>query len=107
MTATAGTTRNPTAVTDLLELSDERDQWHARVLGAYREGWQAAERAHADDYHLGYVDGLLRRKHLEHDAVEAAQLDARRWMVHGEPRTRETFSLPHPDDYPGRGGAAA
>lgn len=90
-----------------LELSDERDE-HLRLrLAAFRDGWQAAEQAHADDYALGYVDGLLRRKHLEHDAVAAAQLEVRRWTVHGEPRTRETFSLPHPDDYPGRGGAAA
>lgn len=89
----------------LLELSDERDASLRRRLAAFREGYHAAELAHAADYSIGYVDGLLRRKHLEHDAVDAAKLYARRWELRGEPRTRETFSQPHPDDFTGRGAA--
>lgn len=27
--------------------------------------------------------------------------EARRWNVRGEPRTRATFGLPHPDDFQG------
>lgn len=66
-------------------------------------GWRLAERAHADDYDCGYVDGLLRRKHLEHDAVDAAKLEVLRWGPGG----REHFGDPRPGDYPGQGGAAA
>ena len=35
-----------------------------------------------------------------------ADLERRRWTLRGEPRTRETFGLPHPDDFPGRREAA-
>jgi phosphosulfolactate phosphohydrolase-like enzyme len=96
------TVPQPPDIAALLALSDERDQWERRLLAAERAGWQAAGRAHADGYHAGYIDGLLRRKHLEHDAVEAAKLYARRWTLRGEQRTRETFGEPHPGDYQGR-----
>lgn len=99
------TVHQPPDIALLLELSDERDQWERRLLAAERAAWQAAERAHADDYHVGYIDGLLRRKHLEHDAVEAGKVYARRWELRGEPRTRETFGRPHRDDFTGRGAA--
>lgn len=83
--------------TSLLGLSDERDQ-HLRLrLAAYREGWQAARRAHEDDYSAGYMDGLLRRKHLEHQAVEAARLELARWGPGG----RKHFAGPQDDDFTG------
>jgi hypothetical protein len=80
-----------------LRLSDERDIQLALRLASWREGWRAAERAHADDYHCGYVDGLLRRKHLEHDAVEAARIELARWGPGG----REHFGNPRPGEYAG------
>jgi len=30
-----------------------------------------------------------------------AELERKRWTLRGEPRTRATFGLPHPDDFPG------
>jgi hypothetical protein len=86
------------AVADLIELylrDDPLEAWRR----AYREGYQAAEAAHQDDYHRGYVDGLLRRKHIEHDAVEAAKLEALRWGPGG----RSAFGEPRPGDFTGRG----
>lgn len=88
-----------------LELSDERDLYLRMRLAAFREGWRAAELAHADDYSRGYADGLMRRKHAEHEAVEALRLYLRRWELRGHARTRRTFSDPHPDDF--TGGAEA
>jgi hypothetical protein len=92
---------NPAEAERLIALSDERDLWQRLCLSAFREGWQAAEQAHADDYDLGYVDGLLRRKHIEHDAVEAAKLEVLRWGPGG----REHYADPRPGDYPGREAA--
>lgn len=88
---------------ELLELSAERDQWERWAHAMWREGWQAAERAHADDYNRGYVDGILARKHAQHDLVEATRIDVLRWGPSG----REHFGDPRPGDYPGWGGAAA
>ena len=89
--------------TELLELSDERDRWERLCAAAYREGWQAAERAHTDDYSAGYMDGLLRRKHLEHQAVETAGVELARWGPGGQ----EHFGDPQPGDYPGGAFGAA
>lgn len=97
------TVHQPPDIAALLELSDERDRWHARVLDAYREGYRATELARADAYTAGYVDGILGRKHLEHDAVEAARIELARWGPGG----REHFGDPRPGDFPGRGARAA
>jgi hypothetical protein len=35
-----------------------------------------------------------------------AEFELKRWAVRGEPRGREAFGQPHPDDYQGRKGAA-
>jgi hypothetical protein len=35
------------------------------------------------------------------DGLALAELEARRWMVRSEIRTRSTFADPHPDDHPG------
>lgn len=94
------------ALAELLERSDERDRWHRFAWAMWREGWQAAERAHADDYHRGYVDGAAGRKHAQHDALEALGVYLHRWKLRGQPRGRRTFSQPHPDDYQGREGVA-
>ena len=79
-------------------LSDERDLWQARVSQAFREGYAAAVRDHADDYLRGLLDGAACRKRAEHDLVEAARLELARW---GE-RGREHFGDPLPGDFPGR-----
>ena len=81
----------------LLELSDERDQWERLCLAAYREGWNASERAHADDYGTGYYDGILDRKRFEHQLVEEAELELLRWGLNGP----ERFGDPRPGDWPG------
>jgi hypothetical protein len=86
-----------------MALSGERDLWHAWVLGAWREGWEAGAQARAGDYSRGYADGILARKHLEHDAVEAARIELARWGPGG----REHFADPRPGDFPGRGVIAA
>lgn len=81
----------------LLEVSDLLDGELRLRLAAFREGWQAAERAHADDYSAGFNDGLLRRKHIEHGAVEAARIELARWGPGG----REHFGDPQPGDFTG------
>jgi hypothetical protein len=94
------------ALAELLERSDERDQWHRFAWAMWREGWQAAERAHADDYHRGYVDGAAARKHAQHAALEALDVYLRRWKLRGQPRGRGTFSQPAEGDFQGREGVA-
>jgi hypothetical protein len=81
----------------LIELSDERDQWERMCAAAYREGWQAARCAHQDDYAIGYVDGLLRLKRLEHQAVDEARIELARWGPGG----REHFGDPQAGDFTG------
>ena len=55
---------------------------------------------------------IIRLAKVLHDTYRAAQqlrdwviaeetAEAVRWELRGEPRTRETFSQPHPDDYTG------
>jgi hypothetical protein len=80
-------------------LSDERDQWERLALQMWRDGFAAAERAHAGDYARGLADGAGVRKRAEHDLVEAARLYRLRWGASG----REHFGDPRPGDFPGRG----
>lgn len=91
-------TVDPGELAALLELSDLMDRQLVLRLRAYREGWQAAEQARADDYSTGYADGTMGHKHAQHDAVEALKLYMRRWSLRGQRRSRRTFSAPHPDD---------
>jgi hypothetical protein len=92
------TIQPPADIAALLALSDERDQWCSLLDAVFLLGWQFAEQAHADDYDHGYVDGLLRRKHIEHDAVAAAELEVLRWGPGGREHARD----PRPGDYPGQ-----
>ena len=85
---------------DLLALSNERDQWQARIQQAWEDGYAAAERAHADDYRRGQINGALARKRAQHDIVELARLDVARWGPDG----REHYADPRPGDYEGTGG---
>ena len=74
-----------------------------------------------DSYRRGLADGIILGRRLEGAERDAAwnaiarpvargglayaELERKRWAVRGEPRTRETFGLPHPDDFTGRGVA--
>jgi hypothetical protein len=99
------TIHGPADIASLLDRWDEHGKWMRRLDVAYREGWRAAELAHADDHGRGYGDGVLARKRAQHDLFDAAKVYARRWTVRGEQRTRATFGRPHPDDYPGKDAA--
>lgn len=81
---------------DADELNQRRFQnfWHA--------GWTACEFFLSDRYEAGFADGVMALKRAQHDAHRLAELDALRWSVRGEPRSREDFGDPHPGDY--RGG---
>lgn len=85
----------------VMSLSDERDQWQARIAQAWRDGHAAGELARAGDYRRGLVDGAAARKRAEHDLVEFARLELARWGPGG----RAHFGDPRPGDYPGRGEA--
>ena len=89
------------AVAELIDLSDYLDAQLRLRLSAYCEGYAAGERAHADDYDLGHRDGTMALKAAQHQAHGLTELDATRWALRGEARTRETFADPHPDDYMG------
>ena len=101
--APADTRPDQADIAALLELSDERDAHLQLRHQAFREGWRAAELAHADDYQRGLVDGALVRKRAQHEIVELARLDALRWGPDG----REHFADPRPGDFPGRAASAA
>lgn len=99
------------ALGELLDRSGERDLYGARIDQAYREGWRAGQ---AEGYGMGRADEAAERdrawKEIARPAARGglshAELERRRWAVRGEPRTRETFGQPHPDDYQGRKGTA-
>jgi hypothetical protein len=93
----------PEALAALLELSAERDKWLARLGAEYLIGWKlgyaagsAAERLEADQ-----AWSALPRRRLPYAPL--ADVEAKRWELRGEQRTRETFGQPHPADYKGRG----
>ena len=112
-----------TPIAGLLALSDERDTWLKRVKAAWREGYQVGRESMADAMTTAYIDGLLRRKDIEHDQVRALTSGADRvdlWMhqqrvmwappgLRRAPSTgtdaREHFADPRPGDDPGRGRA--
>jgi len=88
----------------LLALSAERDLWLRRLLAAERaayrrgaeHGWkQGYEQACADQQAAWHA---VAWRVARGDPRSHAQLEAERWKVHGEPRTRETFGRPHPAD---------
>jgi hypothetical protein len=82
-------------------LSDERDQWQRRIAQAWRDGYEAGEQTHAEDYGRGVIDGATCRKRAEQDLVEWARLEVARWG----PAGRARFGDRRPGDYPGRGAA--
>lgn len=88
-------------VAAVLERSDERAVYDRRLLNNWRSGYAAAELAHADDYERGYYDGVMSLKLAQHDAHRLTEIEAGRWSLRGEPRTRQSFGKPHRDDFPG------
>jgi hypothetical protein len=91
-TVSAGTDR-----ARLLALSREwAEGYRLGYEHGYRDGWQASERDLAASYHAMAAP-------VARGGPSYAELERRRWTVHGEQRTRETFGLPHPADRrPGR-----
>lgn len=95
---------------DVLALSDERDLWLRRVLVSWsaglrlgrREGFVAGYAQAERDMARGWreVAGPVAR-----GGPPYAELERRRWMLRGEPRTRQTFGWPHRDDHPGNDAA--
>jgi hypothetical protein len=106
-----------------LALSDERDAYERRITAAWHEGFAAGELAHAGDRGAGFAAGVAALKRQIRGEVEDFQVEMRRWHVccgdcrralppqrrcqkrggcsRCEVRTRETYGLPHPDDYMG------
>lgn len=95
------------AVGELLALSDERDSWMRQLLAAERDSYR---RGLADGIALGRrLEGAERDRAWNEIARPVARIDPelkrKRWTVRGQPRTRETFGQPHPDDFTGQGAA--
>lgn len=97
------------AVAGLISLSDERDRYLERILRAELRGYL---RGRADGFDAGYEQAERDMaaawaefaRPMARSLVRGQGLQARRWALRGEPRTRATFGQPHPDDY--RGGVA-
>lgn len=91
---------------EFLAVSDERDQWEARLQAAEKAAYQ---RGHADGYKDGYefgarfADTQWRRIVPPANAKTLAELEHLRYGPGG----REHFGDPRPGDYPGRRDAAA
>jgi hypothetical protein len=73
-------------------------------MQAWRDGYAAGERAHADDYERGFAEGVASVKRVQHELVRALEARQVLWIVRGQRRTRQTFADPHPGDFVGRGG---
>jgi len=102
----------------ILGLSNERDLYLRRILAAYRDGYAAARDV---AYSQGFIAGVASIKRQIRNEVDDLRTETARWhvccracrrtpagkraCVRGDcrdchVRTRETFGLPHPDDYP-------
>lgn len=91
-----------TPVEALLVTADERDLWLRRLLATELAAWRAGYAAGRADERRAVDRAWSARAPLKvSDSPDLAELEALRWELRGEPRTRETFGLPHPDDYPG------
>ena len=58
-------------VARVIALSDERDTWLRWVLAAWRDGYAAGRDSMDDAVTTAYIDGLLRRKGIEHEHIRA------------------------------------
>lgn len=71
----------PAQVTELLALSDERDQWMKRILDAQRDAY-AAGWADGRNAHRAAVNGIDRASDVL-DRPTTAELEIRRWGTGG------------------------
>lgn len=102
------TTIPASEVAALLALSDERDQWQRRLLEAERAAYLAGYADGRADAHRDADRAWAARPPLPvPDNLTHAEIEARRWELHGERRTRETFGRPHTADFRGRNKEAA
>jgi hypothetical protein len=84
----------------LLVTADERDSWLRRVLAAELAAWRAGyDAGRADERRAADRAWSARPPLKANDGPDLAELEALRWELRGEARTRETFGLPHPGDY--------
>jgi flagellar biosynthesis chaperone FliJ len=84
---------------EILSLSDERDQWLRRLDNAWRAGMAHGEAIHAQDYDNGYAAAIADVKRTEQALYRVLRSARVRWVVRGQERTRLTFAQPHPRDY--------
>lgn len=95
-------------VARVIALSDERDTWLRWVLAAWRDGYAAGRRSMDNAVTTAYIDGLLRRKGIEHDHIRALTGGTDRvdlWQDQQRrtwgPGGREHFADPRPGEYAG------
>ena len=92
---------------ELLGVSDERDVQLQRLLDAERAAYMAGyAHGRADEAREADRAWAARPPQPVRVGESLAALEARRWELRGEPRTRETFGRPHLADYRGRERAA-
>ena len=108
----ADSTRGTSAVAELLAaLSDPLVEIELRHQLAH----EAYERGRADGWRQGYesaeadMAGRWRAasQRIARGGISYRELEARRWVLRGEQRDRETFGQPHPDDRVSRSGQEA
>jgi hypothetical protein len=91
------------------QISPENERRSAAWQDIWREGYLAAlgqlEAREAAGYARAIADVKAAQHGLYNHLRGLAVIEARRWTVRGEPRTRATFGQPHKDDYPGRAAA--
>lgn len=93
---------------DLLALSGERDTWLRRLLAAERGAYRAGYAAGRDDERRD-ADRAWAARPAARAAYgpSLAEVEAARWQLRGEQRTRATFGSPHQADFTGRAGSEA
>lgn len=81
---------------DATRIREHRETYAA----GYADGHRAGREDHAREQHADWA--RMARRITRGPAY--AEIEARRWELRGEPRTRATFGQPHPADYPGSEG---
>jgi len=87
----------------LLALSDERDLWLRRVLGAWREGYQRGRGGtYAEGYDFGFDHGYAARQDERAfvrgiiEGFEAGTAERLRWLEASRDRERVRHLASHP-----------
>jgi hypothetical protein len=95
----------PELVAALVDAIDPDAEIRYRRALAQEAALAERERAWAEGYAAAVADVKAAQHALYNHLRGLAEIEARRWTVRGEPRTRATFGQPHKDDYPGREAA--